>query len=448
MVPKVAALGDDPLAAGKYHLRDKDCPKDAPTSDRVGWTHTENLPTADPWVALRIMEFTIGDADRLKREAGVRPGGRKREKPVFSFSVAWHPGQKPAKEHMLETAKDAVRALGLSSYQALYVSHNDEPQPHVHVIINRVNVDTGILAPLGNSKNRLSDWALDYQKRHNENYCPQREINAGKRKARKMDRTKPAVHHGDPVITEAWLQSDNGKSFQAALAAHGYRLARGRKRIVVVDRYGKTHNPARRLGIKTAVFNARIADLDLDRLPTAIAMQYQARKQVKHENAANRKWDIWSVKLKNEIQDKQIAERAKLSDRHHRMVFEKRDELRTFYKIDDHMIAIARLKREAADKNLLHILKRRRAETELVQEEAMLGRANERIAGEIEAIEDRYRQDLADLARVHAAQQQRALDAIERKKPEFYREETLKDRPATRRRDRDPERPRESGYER
>jgi hypothetical protein len=70
------------------------------------------------------------------------------EKPVFSFSLAWHPGQKPTMEHMLETAKDAVRTLGLSPYQALYLSHNDEPQPHVHVILNRVNVHTGVLAPL------------------------------------------------------------------------------------------------------------------------------------------------------------------------------------------------------------------------------------------------------------------------------------------------------------
>jgi hypothetical protein len=45
-------------------------------------------------------------------------------------------------------------------------------------------------------------------------------------------------------------------------------------------------------------------------------------------------------------------------------------------------------------------------------------------------------------------QQQRALEAIERKKPEFYREKTLKDRPVPRRHARDPKHPRESGYER
>ena len=38
------------------------------------------------------------------------------EKPVFSFSLAWHPGEKQTIEHMLETAKDAVRTLGLSPY--------------------------------------------------------------------------------------------------------------------------------------------------------------------------------------------------------------------------------------------------------------------------------------------------------------------------------------------
>jgi alpha-L-fucosidase len=112
------------------------------------------------------------------------------------------------------------------------------------------------------------------------------------------------------------------------------------------------------------------------------------------------------------------------------------------------MTAIARLKREAADRNLLHILKRKRAETDLAREEALLENANQRIADEIDTLENDYQREQAELAQKHAAQQQRALEAIERKKPEFYREKTLKDRPVPRRHARDPKHPRESGYER
>jgi hypothetical protein len=72
-------------------------------------------------------------------------------------------------------------------------------------------------------------------------YCPRREQNARGREKKEPTRA------GDPVIVAAWEQSDNGKSFQAALQDQGYRLAQGNNRLVVVDRWGKAHNPARHL---------------------------------------------------------------------------------------------------------------------------------------------------------------------------------------------------------
>jgi hypothetical protein len=62
------------------------------------------------------------------------------------------------------------------------------------------------------------------------------------------------------------------------------------------------------------------------------------------------------------------------------------------------MTAIARLKREAADTNLLNILKRKRAETDLVREEALLENASQRIADEIDTLENDYQREQAELA--------------------------------------------------
>jgi hypothetical protein len=143
-------------------------------------------------------------------------------------------------------------------------------------------------------------------------------------------------------------------------------------------------------GLGYQVLHALLGVLDLYQFERrsclcAAAMQYQARKQAKHEYIANRRWDKWSVTLKNEIQDRQIQERAKLWDKHHRKIFLKNDELRVFYKIDDRMTAITRLKCKAADTNLLNILKRKRAERDLVREEALLENASQLSVPEISA---------------------------------------------------------------
>ena len=44
---------------------------------------------------------------------------------------------------MLSTALDSLKAQELEGYQAVILCHSDEPQQHVHVIVNRVHPETG-----------------------------------------------------------------------------------------------------------------------------------------------------------------------------------------------------------------------------------------------------------------------------------------------------------------
>ena len=55
-------------------------------------------------------------------------------------------------------AQESLKALGMERHQALIVSHRDG-QPHVHVIANRVDPESGQAAGLSRSKLRLSQWA-------------------------------------------------------------------------------------------------------------------------------------------------------------------------------------------------------------------------------------------------------------------------------------------------
>ena len=68
--------------------------------------------------------------------------GRKLEKPVCHYSLSWAKDEKPDRQEMRWAAQESLKALGMERHQALVVSHRDG-QPHVHVIANRVDPESG-----------------------------------------------------------------------------------------------------------------------------------------------------------------------------------------------------------------------------------------------------------------------------------------------------------------
>lgn len=182
MVPNVASGGHSFNGALRYYLHDKG----AVTADRVAWTATRNLGTDNPDLARRVMIATARRAEDLKAAAGVKSTGRKAEVgPVYAYSLAWHPDEAGKIDHaeMMKAAEASIMALGAEGHQAIIVAHQDEPQPHVHVIVNRVHPDTGRMLSTGNDHHRLSAWALAYREARGEElkYCPQRAKNAAAR---------------------------------------------------------------------------------------------------------------------------------------------------------------------------------------------------------------------------------------------------------------------------
>lgn len=170
MVPKVAGTGSSFKGAGLYYLHDKK----AETRERVAFTHTENLPTLDPDKALKCMAYTALRQQELKARAGGSTKGRKLENPVYCYSLSWAPGEDPSQEEMIGAAKDSLKALGLSEHETLLVGHNDEPHPHIHVIVNRVHPETGIAAKLSKDFLTLSKWAEAYERSQGKIRCEQR----------------------------------------------------------------------------------------------------------------------------------------------------------------------------------------------------------------------------------------------------------------------------------
>ncbi|NCC41802.1 MAG: relaxase/mobilization nuclease domain-containing protein, partial [Gammaproteobacteria bacterium] len=177
-------------AVSDYLLHDKQ----ARTDKRVAWMEADNIWSDNPRRAARQMARTFDEATRLKSEAGLAATGRRVVSPVFHFSLSWAQDEVPTRAHMAEQARDVLKKLGLGEHQALIVCHDDEPHPHVHILVSRIHPETGRANNLPHSKRKLQDWALAYERAQGKIRCKLREENA-----KKLERgEKP--RYDDPVI--------------------------------------------------------------------------------------------------------------------------------------------------------------------------------------------------------------------------------------------------------
>ena len=182
--------------ARRERKREKKAAK--PGAKRVLWTETRNLATNDVMRGSRIMEATARDAPVLKKLAGVKATGRKLKKPVVHYSLSWAKDERPERREMQAAVAGSLKTLGLQDRQALVVAHGDTAHPHVHVIVNRVNPETGKAANMGRDRIKLSKWAEGYERKQGRIRCPQRQANNYRRARGEWVRGKgksQAQHH-------------------------------------------------------------------------------------------------------------------------------------------------------------------------------------------------------------------------------------------------------------
>lgn len=307
MIPREAGRGSSFKGAGAYYLHDKE----ADTSQRVEFTHTENVPTNDPHKALKWMAWTAIHADELKQESGVKATGRKCAKPVFTFSLSWHPEQQPKKWDMIGAGRRALVALGLEDHETVMVAHSDRPHPHLHLIVNVIHPETGKVNNLPYSRKKLSEWAESYEREHGKIYCDQRVENNARREDGEYIKHREPEHDLKARVTELYRRSDSGASFQAGLKELGFTLAQG-KRLVLIDREGKIHSLSRQIdGAKAKDIRTKFADLklpDVDAVRKQLELvEPQAKPEPKPEPKQPPRPEPSPAEL-NRLQDRHLAE--------------------------------------------------------------------------------------------------------------------------------------------
>lgn len=100
--------------------------------ERVAWSASRNLPTDDPELAGKIMRATAAQNIRVKQ-------------PVYHLALSFDPGDQVDRIAMERVADRVIAALELQGHQIVIVSHRDRGHPHMHLLVNRVHPETGLV---------------------------------------------------------------------------------------------------------------------------------------------------------------------------------------------------------------------------------------------------------------------------------------------------------------
>lgn len=218
--PATKGLGASFKGVSVYLLSPKE-PEQA-VEERVAFTACRNLPTDDASRAWRMMAETALRRDQLKLLAGGSAAGRKVKegefKPVFHYSLAWHPDERPDPAEMERAAVASLKALQLEHHEALLVAHNDQGHAHLHVVVNRVDPDTGKLNALSHGFKKLDRWAAEYERETGRIVSHNRE-----EKHRAIDEGRQVPEGQRWLPHSEWMQARQAERAAARGGAQGER---------------------------------------------------------------------------------------------------------------------------------------------------------------------------------------------------------------------------------
>ncbi len=207
------------------------------------------------------------------------------EKPLYHLQMRTADGEHLDRQQWQHAVETTEAALGLRDHQRVIVAHTKDGQDHVHVVWNRIDLETG----------RAADMWMDAPKRLEaaraiENALGLQQL--GHTRGGKLSAKEEAfaIRHGkDPqqikdVLYTCWQHAETGKEFAAHLDAYGMTLAKGDKRgFLAVDREGDFYLVSRATGSKEKEVREKCSDIERDQLPSL----QQVRDQIKERVSAD-----------------------------------------------------------------------------------------------------------------------------------------------------------------
>lgn len=259
---------------------------------------TVHLMRTDTNERAEVREIKGVVADTLRgalREMEAVAAGTRTTKPFYHASINT-PADEPLTDEQRMIAIDKLElALGLTGQARVVVIHQKEGREHCHIVWSRIDLDR--MAAISDSHNyrKHEEVARALEKEFGLDRVQGAHVERGGKTRPKRtpshaemlqaDRTGVSPQEAKALMTGIWKSTKNGKEFQAALAEHGWVLARGDRRdFVAIDPTGGVHSLARRIeGAKAKDVRERFADID----PRSLASVAEA-KQIQRQRHGGR----------------------------------------------------------------------------------------------------------------------------------------------------------------
>jgi hypothetical protein len=242
--------------------------------DRLARYMTEGVEgeRAELW---DLRGFATDDIREAFRSVHVMAEATRCEKPFFHAQVRLPDGEEITRDEWRRIADRIESKLGLTDQPRAISFHTylDTGYEHMHIAWSRIDSETMTAKHLPYFKERLKEVSreleieLELTRVSSERTGPVRApLRNEFEEARRLGVDIQAVRQG---IRDCFERSDNGRSFEAALAEQGWVLAQGdRRAFVVIDHEGGIHALGKRiLGITSGETRERLADLDGNQLP-------------------------------------------------------------------------------------------------------------------------------------------------------------------------------------
>ena len=206
--------------------------------------------------------------------------GTRCEKPLYHAIINPEPPNRLTPEQRMEAVDALEHKLGLDDHARVIVMHEKEGRQHLHVVWSRIDLEQMRSVSDSHNFRKHEEVARDLERRfgHDRVQGAHAERDGAPRPDRTPSRAERAQEEKTGVtgkdvkaeITALFRASDGPAAFKSALEQHGYILAKGDRRdLVIVDAMGGVHSLARRIdGVRTAELRAWMSGLDQDTLPT------------------------------------------------------------------------------------------------------------------------------------------------------------------------------------
>lgn len=254
-------------------------------------TTGKDAERAELW---QLCGFASGDIRDAFRSVHVMAEATRCEQPFFHVQVRNPDGEELSRDQWLRVANRIESKLGLTDQPRAIAFHIDATtgHEHMHLAWSRIDGETMTARPLPFFKERLKEVSRELERTLDltrvKNERDGTALAPTRNEFEQARRLGTDIHAVRQTIRDCFERSDNGRSFEAALADHGFVLAQGDRRdFVVIDHEGGIHALGKRiLGVTAGQTRDRLADLDRDQLPSVEqARNFVREQQLGRDNA-------------------------------------------------------------------------------------------------------------------------------------------------------------------